>query len=96
MTTFWKVPQGLIVIHDLLDMFQLVLLMVLQLLINVELVFLFFHLPLLILLLLQLGHISLMLLFFQLSLPILLLSQFSQTGMVMQDFYPPLILLLPL
>ncbi len=37
-TTFWKVPQGLIVIHDLLDVFQLVLLMDLLLLIDINLV----------------------------------------------------------
>ena len=43
-TTFWGVPQGIIVVDDLLDMFCFLLQMDLQLLIKIVLV-LFFQLP---------------------------------------------------
>src|ERR1700683_4079954 len=50
-TTFWNIPQGLIVNHNLLNMFCFQLLIHLLLLININLVLLFLYLPLLILLL---------------------------------------------
>ena len=44
-TTFWGVPQGIIVIDDLLDVFCFLLQMDLQLLIEIDLVLVFLHLP---------------------------------------------------
>src|ERR1700676_2742184 len=76
-TTFWNIPQGLIVIHDLLDVFQLDLVIHVLLLSNIHLMLLSFHLPLLFLLLLQCRQISLVLLSFHLLLLLLLLLQFS-------------------
>ena len=65
-TPFWGVPQIIIVIDDLLDMFSFLLEMDLQLLIEIDLVLVFLHLPLIVMLLLQFGQISLILLDFQL------------------------------
>ena len=96
-TTFWNIPQGLIVNHDLLNMFCFHLLIHLLLLIKINLVLLSFliiiNLPFLVLLLLQFVQIGLILLFLYLPLVVLLLLHFSQMSLV---FYLPQLFSLPL
>src|SRR6202050_5022846 len=82
-TTFWNIPQGLIVNHNLLNMFCFHLLIHLLLLIKIKLMLLFLYLPLLVLLLLQFRKMSLM---FHLPLLFLLPLQFSQVCLMLQDF----------
>ena len=82
-TTFWNIPQGLIVNHNLLNMFCFHLLIHLLLLIKIKLMLLFLYLPLLVLLLLQFRKMSLM---FHLPLLLLLPLQFSQVCLMLQDF----------
>jgi hypothetical protein len=90
MTTLQDVSQGLIVIHDLLNVFHPLLLIDLLLLGNIHLMLLSFHPPWLFLLLLQCSQISLVLLYFHLPLLLVLPLQFSQA----QGFHLPLMLLL--